>query len=353
MSLLIPDAPTLFLNAHLIDGNGGKPVKNAGVLVEGTTITKVGKTSDFPKDAERQPAGDRPRGQDPHARADRGPLPHLVLGRPRAARPRPQAAGRAHDRLRRQERRARAALRLHRRRERGRPAPDRRDDPRHGQRGHHPRPAHGRLGAGHLRDLGDARLEPVVLEARHGRPLDLRRRCRRGSQGRPAEHQGRLRRHQALRHRRGPAAPEPASRGDDVLLRGDPGRRRGGAQAQPPDRGARARQRRRQALRRGRRRRDRARHLRRRRGRRDDRRQEGRDVRRPRARLPLGHPREGRRVRHPAGGDGGDRVPGGVGARLRRDDEAEGRRASASSPAATTASSGARTASTRRTSSSS
>ena len=51
MSLLIPDAPTLFLNAHLIDGNGGKPVKKAGVLVEGTTITKVGKTSDFPKDA--------------------------------------------------------------------------------------------------------------------------------------------------------------------------------------------------------------------------------------------------------------------------------------------------------------
>ena len=47
MSLLIPDAPTLFLNAHLIDGNGGKPVKKAGVLVEGTTITKVGKTSDF------------------------------------------------------------------------------------------------------------------------------------------------------------------------------------------------------------------------------------------------------------------------------------------------------------------
>lgn len=51
MSLLIPDAPTLFLNAHLIDGNGGKPVKKAAVLVEGTTITKVGKTADFPKDA--------------------------------------------------------------------------------------------------------------------------------------------------------------------------------------------------------------------------------------------------------------------------------------------------------------
>src|SRR5262245_18722483 len=51
MSLLIPDAPTLFLNAHLIDGNGGKPVKKAAVLVEGNSITKVGKTADFPKDA--------------------------------------------------------------------------------------------------------------------------------------------------------------------------------------------------------------------------------------------------------------------------------------------------------------
>ena len=47
MTLLIPDAPTLFLNARLIDGHGGKPVKKAAVLVEGTKITKVGKTADF------------------------------------------------------------------------------------------------------------------------------------------------------------------------------------------------------------------------------------------------------------------------------------------------------------------
>jgi imidazolonepropionase-like amidohydrolase len=47
VSLLIPDAPTLFLNANLIDGNGGKPVKKAAVMVEGTKITKVGKTADF------------------------------------------------------------------------------------------------------------------------------------------------------------------------------------------------------------------------------------------------------------------------------------------------------------------
>jgi imidazolonepropionase-like amidohydrolase len=49
MSLLIPDAPTLFLNAFLIDGEGGEPVQNAAVLAEGGKITKVGKTTDFPE----------------------------------------------------------------------------------------------------------------------------------------------------------------------------------------------------------------------------------------------------------------------------------------------------------------
>ena len=49
MTLLIPDAPTLFLNARLIDGHGGTPVENAAVLVESTKITKVGKTTDFPE----------------------------------------------------------------------------------------------------------------------------------------------------------------------------------------------------------------------------------------------------------------------------------------------------------------
>ncbi len=47
MTLLVPDAPTLYLNARLIDGNGGKPVTKAAVLVEGNKITKVGKTPDF------------------------------------------------------------------------------------------------------------------------------------------------------------------------------------------------------------------------------------------------------------------------------------------------------------------
>jgi imidazolonepropionase-like amidohydrolase len=49
VSLLIPDAPTLFLNAHLIDGNGGEPVHHAAVLVEDGKISKVGKTQDFPE----------------------------------------------------------------------------------------------------------------------------------------------------------------------------------------------------------------------------------------------------------------------------------------------------------------
>src|ERR1700736_3134095 len=41
-------APTLFLNAALIDGNGEEPVGGAAVQVEGNRITLVGKTSDFP-----------------------------------------------------------------------------------------------------------------------------------------------------------------------------------------------------------------------------------------------------------------------------------------------------------------
>ena len=47
MSLLIPDAPTLFVNARLIDGEGGEPVEDAAVKVEGKRITAVGRTPDF------------------------------------------------------------------------------------------------------------------------------------------------------------------------------------------------------------------------------------------------------------------------------------------------------------------
>ena len=61
-------------------------------------------------------------------------------------------------------------------------------------------PAHGRLGPRHLRHVGHARLEPVLLEARHGRARDLRRRRRRGAQGGAPEHQRGRGRHQALRH---------------------------------------------------------------------------------------------------------------------------------------------------------
>jgi imidazolonepropionase-like amidohydrolase len=49
VSLLLQDAPTLFLNARLIDGGGGEPVKNAAVRVEGSRITHVGLTSDWPE----------------------------------------------------------------------------------------------------------------------------------------------------------------------------------------------------------------------------------------------------------------------------------------------------------------
>jgi len=48
MSQALVGAPTLFLNARLIDGNGGDPVEGAAVQVEGNRITLVGKTSDFP-----------------------------------------------------------------------------------------------------------------------------------------------------------------------------------------------------------------------------------------------------------------------------------------------------------------
>ena len=139
VSLLIPDAPTLFLNARLIDGNGGEAGREGRRDGRGQDDHEGRQDGRLRREPERQHARPRPRGQDPHARADRGPLPHLLLGRARAARPRPEAPGRAHDRLRGQERRARASLRLHGRRERRRAAPDRRDDPRHGQRGRHPR----------------------------------------------------------------------------------------------------------------------------------------------------------------------------------------------------------------------
>jgi imidazolonepropionase-like amidohydrolase len=44
---LLEQAPTLFLNAKLIDGNGGPPVENAAVRVDGNRITHVGKTADW------------------------------------------------------------------------------------------------------------------------------------------------------------------------------------------------------------------------------------------------------------------------------------------------------------------
>ena len=48
MSEVLTEAPTLFLNARLIDGHGGEPVEGAAVQVDGNKIALVGKTSDFP-----------------------------------------------------------------------------------------------------------------------------------------------------------------------------------------------------------------------------------------------------------------------------------------------------------------
>jgi imidazolonepropionase-like amidohydrolase len=44
---ILEGAPTLFLNAKLIDGHGGSPVEDGAVRVEGNRITHVGKTADW------------------------------------------------------------------------------------------------------------------------------------------------------------------------------------------------------------------------------------------------------------------------------------------------------------------
>lgn len=44
---LVEQVPTLFLNAMLIDGNGGAPLEKAAVRVEGNVITHVGKSVDW------------------------------------------------------------------------------------------------------------------------------------------------------------------------------------------------------------------------------------------------------------------------------------------------------------------
>ncbi len=44
---LLEDAPTLFLNAKLIDGSGGPPVEDGAVRVEDNRITHVGRTADW------------------------------------------------------------------------------------------------------------------------------------------------------------------------------------------------------------------------------------------------------------------------------------------------------------------
>ena len=43
----LEEAPTLFINAKLIDGIGGEPVADGAVRVEGNRITHVGRTADW------------------------------------------------------------------------------------------------------------------------------------------------------------------------------------------------------------------------------------------------------------------------------------------------------------------
>ena len=252
---LLRRRPTLFLNAKLIDGEGRRARRGRRRPRRGQHGSpQVGSTADWGENPNGNQRVIDLKGKTLHAGPHRGPLPHLVLGRPRASGPRPQAARRALDDLRGQERRARAALRLHVGRQRRRAAPRRRDDPRRDRPGHHPGPAHGRLRAAtSARRAGMLDWNPSFWKlGMEGLAIfadgvdEVRKAVRQNIQ------EG-ARRHQAVRHRRGPArgAGHPA-RGDDVLPRGDPGRRARGAHTQPPGRGARARQRRRQALRRGR-----------------------------------------------------------------------------------------------------
>ena len=266
MSLLIPDTPTLFLNARLIDGEGGEPVENAAVKVEGNLITAVGRTPDF---------GENPNGNlrvvdlegktlmpgliEGHFHISFWgvrELPDLDLKLP-AERTTVYAVKNAELALRCGYTGVASAGALH------------------------------RIDVT-IRDMVNEGIIPGPRMAASGRDICATSGMldwnpsfwKLGMDGlsifadgvdevRKAvapEHQRGRRRHQAVRHRRGPAAARTCRPRRRCTPSRRSRRRRGGAQAQPPGRRARARQRRRQALRRGRRRRARARHLRRRRG---------------------------------------------------------------------------------------
>ena len=182
------------------------------------------------------------------------------------------------DRLRGQERRARAALRLHRRRQRGalhrvdvtirdagRGRRDRRASawpPRGATSARPPGCSTGTRRSGSSGWTG-SRSSPTVS-------TEVRKAVRAGTSG------GCGRRSSCMSPARACCAP-PGPPPEETMYSFEEiaGGGRGGAHAQPPDRRARPRQRRRQALRRGGHRRDRARDLRRRRGDRHDRRAEG------------------------------------------------------------------------------
>ena len=162
------------------------------MFVEGTTITKVGKTSDFPKDANGNLRVIDLEGKTLMPGLIEGhfhisfwgvrELPDLDLKLP-AERTTVYSVKNAELALRCGYTGVASAGALHRIDVTIRDMID---------EGIIPGPRMAVFRARHLRHLRDARLEPVVLEARNGRARHLRRRCRRGSQSRPAEHQGRL-----------------------------------------------------------------------------------------------------------------------------------------------------------------
>ena len=288
MTLLVPDAPTLFLNARLIDGNGGKPVKKAAVLVEGTKITKVGKTADF---------GESPNGNMRVIDLDGKTLmpglieghfhisfwgvrelPDLDLKLP-AERTTVYAVKNAELALRCGYTGVASAGALHRIDVTIRDMVNEGviPGPRMAASGRDIcatsgmldwNPSFWKLGMDGLAIFADG-----VEEVRKAVRQNIREGCDVVKLYVTGE--GLLRPNQP---------PEETMYSFEEIA----GRGRRGAQAQPPDRRARARQRRRQALRPGRRRRHRARHVRRRRGRRDDRRAQGRHVRRARASATTG-----------------------------------------------------------------
>ena len=214
---LLEEAPTLFINAKLIDGNGGEPVEDGAVRIDGNRITHVGRTADW---------GENPNGSNRVIDLKGKTLmPGLTEGHFHISfwgvRELPDLDLKLPAELSTiyAVKNAELALRCGYTvgRERRRPPPRGRDGPRRDRGGDHLRAEARSVRPRHLRDERDARLEPLVLAARDGGPGDLRRRRRRGPQGRSPEHQRGLRRRQDVRDGRGPAPRPPGDPPEETM----------------------------------------------------------------------------------------------------------------------------------------